>query len=744
MGNVSNTYSDAKTKVKSMKSDWGKGVSTLIIVYNNTNSTISRTDYRSSSGRFENEPPNIPSKQYASILHVKKSGTMTGSIGHVKYRVDAGYHIEVKFKWHTPYTGSNWVKHSVPDNKGYSGESYIEDDGSSPLVYFAINGDDSLYKDKEREKRIRLAKDAERRRKQREKAIQRLKYEQQQMNKKFNKNMQQSKYKTRKNNMNEQKLFETLHQKSSENEYRLLEQENGVFLKIREGNSFQSPSITSEQKDYNAKGSFQYGDFSNLNEVTDTKLYNGPKLFNDSKIFEISSSKLCLGLNIRNNDLIAVIYNGLARLKAVGLLSDICKVFDRKLSPNSMEMKSMQQDHSSIYSLNLVHILIYIISTGNYVVFELNNELIDPLQQFLTKFVKNKKKINHLCILNKITTKSQIVLNLINDKTIAINQDAANVWGRTELNRLVAQLFDHRNIEPNDNHKSGKDKELEILLNEFVDKNKQIFKTNLREYLQLDFRKYKKSLKELESILIPFGFKRLQMSTVKREHARQNIIKWCKIFASKNHTKKQKYFHSLVAVISIAIKMDKGWYPRDTQLLTVFLAFQREERRNQDKIRRRLFEVGTGEGKSVIVNMIVSIEKLYYGSNCDVVTSQNLLAGRDAFDQSQYYEMVLNTQSSYLDPQINSLSPERNEIYKNNPIYGTSFEYEADLLRDAEHNIRGNRDIELCTGIIDEVDNQFIDDILGSIRLSSPTAGMKEFNLIFIVIWYRLKIHLRP
>ena len=188
-----------------------------------------------------------------------------------------------------------------------------------------------------------------------------------------------------------------------------------------------------------------------------------------------------------------------------------------------------------------------------------------------------------------------------------------------------------------------------------------------------------------------------------------------------------------------------GWFPRDTQLLTVFLAFTKENRKNKSLKRKRLFQVGTGEGKSVIVNLITCIEYLYYNCNIDIVTSQNLLAQRDSQDQSEYYQLIIGIKCGFLDPVIHSLDPMRKKIYSNtNPIYGTAFEYEGDLLRDNEHDIRGKNNAKRLneTCIIDEVDNQFIDDILGSIRLSSPTAGMREFNLLFIIIWNRLKLEL--
>ena len=142
----------------------------------------------------------------------------------------------------------------------------------------------------------------------------------------------------------------------------------------------------------------------------------------------------------------------------------------------------------------------------------------------------------------------------------------------------------------------------------------------------------------------------------------------------------------------------------------------------------------------MIVNLITAVERLYFGKCSDIVTSQILLAERDTVDQCNFYDLALRSPSDYLDPCLPHTDPSRQETYAKNPIYGTSFEYIGDMLRDEKYNVRDGRKQQ--TVIVDDVDNQFIDDILSSVRLSSPTAGLKEFNLLFMVIWNRLKLQL--
>ena len=61
--------------------------------------------------------------------------------------------------------------------------------------------------------------------------------------------------------------------------------------------------------------------------------------------------------------------------------------------------------------------------------------------------------------------------------------------------------------------------------------------------------------------------------------------------------------------------------------------------------------------------------------------------------------------------------------YKCNILYATFLEFEGDYLREitSGRNIRNNRENDVI--IIDEVDNLFIDNILGVTRLTNTSKG---------------------
>ena len=58
---IKETYESAKTAVDKMKSDYGNGVSTKIILYNDTPESLTLSDTDHFSGRWEVHPPYVVS-----------------------------------------------------------------------------------------------------------------------------------------------------------------------------------------------------------------------------------------------------------------------------------------------------------------------------------------------------------------------------------------------------------------------------------------------------------------------------------------------------------------------------------------------------------------------------------------------------------------------------------------------------------------------------------------------------------
>eukprot|EP01084_Bolivina_argentea_P237971 399831_1 len=108
-GSTTNSQSSAQSKVNSMKSEWGDGVSSKIMVNNNTSGDLYLIGKDSYSGRFDYDPPDkIASKGWGAWLHVKKSSTACGSTGVAVFgNKRQKPNFKVYIGWNSPYSGTN-------------------------------------------------------------------------------------------------------------------------------------------------------------------------------------------------------------------------------------------------------------------------------------------------------------------------------------------------------------------------------------------------------------------------------------------------------------------------------------------------------------------------------------------------------------------------------------------------------------------------------------------------------------
>jgi len=120
----------AATKmVNTMKTEYGDGISSLILIYNATGYPLNFYQNANYSGRMSKYQPDdlIQNGQWGCFLHVKSSGTMTGSCGVVSYKMDETNLFW--FFWSTPYSGENTAEVQGYPVKVWNEKSwgYIED-----------------------------------------------------------------------------------------------------------------------------------------------------------------------------------------------------------------------------------------------------------------------------------------------------------------------------------------------------------------------------------------------------------------------------------------------------------------------------------------------------------------------------------------------------------------------------------------------------------------------------------------
>lgn len=80
-----------------------------------------------------------------------------------------------------------------------------------------------------------------------------------------------------------------------------------------------------------------------------------------------------------------------------------------------------------------------------------------------------------------------------------------------------------------------------------------------------------------------------------------------------------------------------GYYPRDAQLLSLILELYIREKCPKKGV---IMQVSTGEGKSVIISMLGAFWALCGRRYVDLVTSNTLLAERDATERAEFFGML--------------------------------------------------------------------------------------------------------
>ena len=104
---ICDDQNSAKAAVDKMKTDYGDGISTKILVENATGQDLIKvTDTQYSSGKWQVLPAHIfGNKKWMACLHVHISGTATGSTGSMTFEDNPDFICG----WDTPFSGENLI-----------------------------------------------------------------------------------------------------------------------------------------------------------------------------------------------------------------------------------------------------------------------------------------------------------------------------------------------------------------------------------------------------------------------------------------------------------------------------------------------------------------------------------------------------------------------------------------------------------------------------------------------------------
>lgn len=278
-------------------------------------------------------------------------------------------------------------------------------------------------------------------------------------------------------------------------------------------------------------------------------------------------------------------------------------------------------------------------------------------------------------------------------KEIAKRLDATKVseWP-TALNNLQFVIFELKYPE----------KDIEIVAKEFLEQSVPLSVDDLNKYIAIYTR-----------------MKEHCFQHNLRDVNKDTLMKLIAVEMNKSSTVKgsEDYIVRALALIRQAVYLSKGYYPYNTQFLVVLAMIY-----SPTEMKGRLGQVKTGQGKSIIVNMLAAFLGMYHAC-IDIVTSSESLAKRDAKESQDYFAIFGLTVGHCCEEELTSA------MFKPNILYGTPFKFEWAALQD-EYDmlaIRSPRVYDIV--IVDEVDNMLID------RLSFSTQIIYENDIFYQMIW---------
>ena len=187
----------------------------------------------------------------------------------------------------------------------------------------------------------------------------------------------------------------------------------------------------------------------------------------------------------------------------------------------------------------------------------------------------------------------------------------------------------------------------------------------------------------------------------------------------------------LIAIINNGVKSIKGYQLRDSQIYALLVLL------NKKQYRGKIAQILTGEGKTIIINCLAIILALK-GHKVDIVTSNPILAIRDSEESEELYNYFGISVSNNVNEKkeiMKYIKGDEDNCYTKDILYGTTFEYQGDILDD-EYNLSGvrkNRGYDVV--IVDEIDSMLIDEYASKTRLASSKPFLEKYSVLLLLLW---------
>ena len=360
-------------------------------------------------------------------------------------------------------------------------------------------------------------------------------------------------------------------------------------------------------------------------------------------------------------------------------------------------------------AINSINENITKVKTNDDIIFLWKKEIIELV--IFNKENKNQIKIKELEILLKEKYNINEIYKIIQIFKIIYTNDNFQ-----QIDILHSLIYLKKIIEDNYNpHKNELDSK--VILEFYL----EAIKMSKNEPIELNIPELLQQLEKLNPKLSKPIFTQLEkqlmiVNLTRQNHNYQNFKKkdfqeWTyKDFPNLkfNEENFNESISKLIGMISLAIRCERGYYLRNSQILSILLFIEKEKKYGL------IEEISPGEGKSIIICSL----GIYFGlrkKKVDIFCENLNLAIRDSFEYTAIYA-YFNLTTSY--PYNSNTEP-----YKCNILYSSFLEFKMDIFREIifQKKIRNNRPFEVI--ILDDVDYLLLDNILSVARLSNSTKG---------------------
>ena len=238
----------------------------------------------------------------------------------------------------------------------------------------------------------------------------------------------------------------------------------------------------------------------------------------------------------------------------------------------------------------------------------------------------------------------------------------------------------------------------------------------------------KKLIQQIEDI------KSLALNEPRNQWKLQEIMTWTK------QVKESKESLDPVDFLSVAfqaVKLTKNHGLRDAQMLAILIFVSSS---GDGKVGRRMAQISTGEGKTLITALLVVYHVLSNWSAgrrfVDIITSSSVLAEGNVAEVKWFYDIFGVGVENNCDEACSQDEKLRSRRYNTDVIYGDLSSFQRDILLSrffSDRDITRNRRAGAI--VVDEVDSMLLDKGENILYLSHKIPEMDDLLNVFVEIW---------